>query len=288
MLLSLGNPAIFAISLLIIGGYLFLRDRLLPLGAILLMLSLAVKPHMGGLIVLYFLWRRIQRRYAVVAVTGAVAILLSAALILSLHPRSADWMSNLRGNISAAEEQGGVNDYRPTNKAAFYFINLQAITSVIFANEREFQAAAWVVFLALLVALIEALSRTRACLETHLLSLGALAALTLIPVYHRYYDARLLLISIPAVLTVYQKRRFLGACIGVLTILVLISVQSRIQAYLVGHSMWQSVLQNKMLFIALLRQQNFELPILFCLYLVAIYTIKFTGDSAVAAASLTA
>jgi hypothetical protein len=285
MMLSLGNPAIFAISLLIIGSYFFLRDRFLPLGAILLMLSLAVKPHIGGLIVLYLLVRGIHRRYVVAAMAGALALLLSACLALSLHPRSAGWITNLRTNISAAEEPGGVNDYRPTNKAAFYFINLQAVTSVIFADAREFQAAAWAVFLALLAALIAAVLRTQVGLKAHLLSLGALAPLTLIPVYHRYYDARLLLISIPAILIVYQKRRLLGACIGALTILVLISVQSRMQAFLMAHAMWQKVLGNKLLFIVLLRQQNLELPILICLYLVAIYSLRFCISQAAATPS---
>ena len=57
------NPATFAISLVIIGCYLFLRGRLLPLGAFLFMLSLAVKPQIGGLIVLYLLAQRIHWRY---------------------------------------------------------------------------------------------------------------------------------------------------------------------------------------------------------------------------------
>lgn len=285
MLLSLGNPAIFSISLLVIGSYLFLRDRNLRLGAILLMLSIAVKPQIGGLIVLYLLVRGIHRRYAVAAIAGALALLLSAGLMLSLQPRSADWTSALRTNISAAEDPGGVNDSRPTNKAAYYFINLQAITGVFFTDAREYNSAAWAIFLALLAVWIAAVLRANAGLEMNLLSIGALAVLSLMPVYHRYYDARLLLISIPAVLIVYQRRRLLGACIGALTIIVLISVQSRLQAFIVGHAMWQSIEQNKILFILLLRQQNLELTILFCLYLVAVYSIRFSSTPATAIAS---
>ncbi len=60
ILLVLGQPAIFAISLLGIGIYLFLRGLLLPLGTLLLILSLAVKPQVGGLIVLYLVARRLH------------------------------------------------------------------------------------------------------------------------------------------------------------------------------------------------------------------------------------
>jgi hypothetical protein len=287
VLLELGNPAIFAISLLIIGSYLFLRGRFLPLGALLLMFSLAVKPQMGGLIVVYLLVRRIHWRYAVMAVAGALALFLSAGLILSLHPRSADWTSDLSANISAAVDVGGINDPRPANEISVCDINLQTITSIFFADAREFNAAAYAVFLALLAVLIAAILRTKAGPEMHLLSIAALAALSLTPVYHRFYDTRMLLITIPAVVIVYQKRRLLGAFICALTVLEVISVQSRVQAFLDQHAMWQSILQNKFLFILLLRQQNLELPVLFCLYVVAIFTIRFPSAPAKATASST-
>jgi len=278
--LEVGNPTTFAISLLVIGSYFFLRGRFLPLGALLLMLSLAVKPTIGGLIVFSLLVWRIHRRYALVAVAGALALLLSAGLILSLHPRSADWTSTLRTNISASMEAGAVNDFRPSDKESFYFINLQAVTSVFFADAREFNAAAYAVFLALLAVWIAAVLRTNAGPEMYLLSLGALAALSLTPVYHRFYDTRLLIITIPAVVIVYQKRRILGAFIGALTVLAVISVQSRVQVFFLHHAMWQSILQNKYLFILLLRQQNLALPILFCLYMVAIFSIRFPSAPA--------
>ena len=274
-LLVAGQPATFAISLLVIGSYFFLRGRFLPVGSILLMLSLAVKPQIGGLIVLYLLVWRIHWRYALVAMAGALALLLSAGLILSLHPRSAGWTSDLRANISTTVKAGAINDPRPTSVDATADINLQAITSVFFADAREFNAVAYAVFLALLAVLVTAVLRTNAGPEMYLLSLGALSALSLIPVYHRFYDARLLLITIPAVVIVFQKRLLLGAFIGALTVLAAIPVQAWTQLFLLHHALLQSIAQNKLLFILLLRQQKLELPILFCLYLVSIFCIHF-------------
>ncbi len=287
ILLELGNPAIFAISLLIIGSYLFLRGRFLPLGALSLMLSLAVKPQMGCLVVLYLLASGIHRRYAAVALAGALAVFLSAGLILKMNPRSADWTSDLSANISAAVDVGGINDPRPANEISVCDINLQAITSIFFADAREFNAAAYAVFLALLAVWITAIVRTKAGPDMHLLSIASLAVLSLTPIYHRFYDTRMLLITIPAVVIVFQKRRYLGAIIGVLSVLALISVQSRVQAFLLHHAMWQSILPHKFLFVLLLRQQNLELLILFCLYMFALFSIRFRGAPAMATADST-
>jgi hypothetical protein len=99
----------------------------------------------------------------------------------------------------------------------------------------------------------------------------------LTPVYHRFYDTRLLLLTIPAVLIVFQKRRLLGALIAVLTILAVISVQYRVQVFLLQHAQWQRVVQNKLLLIVLLRQQNLELLALFFLYLLAIVSTRFSA-----------
>ncbi len=140
ILLVLGQPAVFAISLLMIGSYLFLRGRLLPLGALLFMLSLAVKPQIGGLIVLYFLAQRIHWRYAAAALAGAAALLLCGSLILGHHPRSADWTSTLSANLSATLSPGGSADPRPANQQSIGDVNLQALTSIFFVDARRFNA----------------------------------------------------------------------------------------------------------------------------------------------------
>lgn len=235
---------------------------------------------MGGLIVLYLLARRIHLRYAVAAMAGALAILLSAGLILSLHPQSADWSSSLKANISAASAPDGVDDPRPVNNKhghAVALINLQAITAVFLREAREYDAAAYAIFLSLLAVMITAIVRTDAHPDIHLISIGALALLSLMPVYHRFYDTRMLLITIPAAVIVYQKRRLLGTVIGALTLLNVVSVQDRVQKFIVNHQMFQSILSHKFLFILLLRQQNLELPLLFCLYMFAIFTIRFSS-----------
>jgi Glycosyltransferase family 87 len=286
ILLILGQPAIFAISLLGISIHLFLRGRLLGLGTLLLMLSLAVKPQVGGLIVLYLVARRVHWRSAALALAGALALLLSSALILQVHPRSFGWASALRANLTATLDTGGSADPRPANPQAIGDTNLQSLTSIFFPSDRGFNLAAYAVFMLLFAAFVLVFWGAHADAELHLLALAALSILSLMPVYHRFYDTRLLLLTVPAVLIVFQKRRFLGSIIGITTALSVISVQYRLQIFLFQHDEWKSVLRNKLLFILLLRQQNLELLILLCLYLLAMFSIRFSNSLALSSARL--
>lgn len=270
ILLVLGQPAIFAVSLLVIGSCLFLRGRALPLATLLWVLSLCVKPQIGGLVVLYFLLQRIHWRYAAIALAGALAVLFSAGLILRWHPHSADWPTTLRANLSSTLSPGGSADPRPANPQAIGDINLQVLTSIWRPDAQTFNVMSYAIFFGLLALWIWAVPWKRVGTGEHLPALAALAVLSLLPVYHRFYDTRLLLLTVPAVLLVFQRHRVLGASLAVVTALAGISVQYRIQVALLQRGQWQSMLDKKLLFLLLLRQQTLELLILFGLYVVAI------------------
>jgi hypothetical protein len=270
ILLVLGQPAVFAISLVLIGTYLFLRGRLLPVATLLCMLSLAVKPQIGGLIVLYLWAQRIHWRYVVAAMAGALVILVCGGWMLGLRPGSSAWRTTLVANLSATTSSGGSADPRPANQEAIGDVNLQPLTSIVLVGAREFNLAAYAVFLVLLGLWAVAIPWRNVTLEMHFLALGGMAVLSLLPIYHRFYDTRLLLMSLPAAVVIFSKRRLLGTAIAVVTAVAVISVQYRVQVFLVRRAEWQSVLQHKLLFTLLLRQQNWELLLLFGLYLSAI------------------
>ena len=243
-------------------------------GAFLLMLSLAIKPQIGGLLALYFLTQKPYRRYAAVALAGALTLLVCSGLSLRLHPQSANWISTLRANLGATTGPGGSADPRQANQEAIGDTNLQTLTSIFFVEARTFNSIAYAIFLGLLTAWIIAVPWSNASLETHFLSLAALSILSLMPMYHRFYDTRLLLLTVPAVAVIFQKRRILGGFIAVLTVLAVISVQYRVQLLLIQNGSWQRLLHHPLLFILLLRQQNLELLLLFGLYLAAILGVR--------------
>lgn len=287
-LLGLGNPTPFAIALLILGTVFFLSNRYIPFATLLLALSLAVKPQIGGLIVLYLLARKIHWQWVVLAMSGALAILLLAGLIFSVHPRSHDWVPALRANIRESIQPSQVNDPSPKNPGAIGIVNLQTITSVFFVDAKIFNAVA-LVFFALLLAIwvTAALKMNTGPGDHHYLLISALAVLSLLPVYHRSGDDMLLLLTISTIATLLRKRPVLGILAAVFTSLLCTSEFSfALRSHFVERHWGQSgILQHRILFILLLRPQCPLLLLLFGLYLVAMFagrTATETIDMAVA------
>jgi len=271
-LLAQGNPTPFAIALLILGTVLLLRDRNIPLATLLLMISLAVKPQLGGLIALYFVAKRIHWRAVVVAMAGALMILVIAGVILRVNPRSHDWVPSLQANVAESIQPGQTNDPRPESLGAMGIVNLQTITSVFFDDSKTFNAAAFGIFAAMLAVWIAAVLKANNGPNDHYLPISALVLLSLLPVYHRSGDDLLLLLTIPAVILILEKRPALGAWVAVMTAMVCVAeFTDSLRVHIVQHYFgWPGILQHKVLVILLLRQQSLLLLVLFGLYLTAL------------------
>ena len=95
-----------------------------------------------------------------------------------------DGLQILARIFPASLKAGAINDRCPIIDNAPADINLQALTNIFIADEREFNAAAYAVFRLLAAVLIVAVVRTNAGREMNYLTIGALSALTLMPVYH--------------------------------------------------------------------------------------------------------
>lgn len=273
-LVPLGQPATLAISLLVIGAILYLHNRYIPLATVMLLLSLALKPQMGGLIALYFVVRKIHWRAAVLAIGGAVTILLIAGLILKAHAASSHWIPELRAGVASTEMPGAVNDPRPGQSDAIGFTNLQAITSAFTEDAKKYNAAAYGFFAVILVAWVSEIAKNDEELSNHYIAVAGLATISFLPVYHRAYDTVLLILTSPAIATIYYRRRqWLGPILVVAAILqaASASVQDYVQDFLNQHAEAQHLLHNKFLFVLLMRQQALEVLGLAILYLAAMF-----------------
>ena len=276
-LVALGQASLFSIAFAVISTALFLGNRYLGLATVMLMLSLAVKPQIGGLIVLYLLLRRIHWRHAIAAAAGALVMLFVACGILQLHPASANWRSDLAANIAASVAPGGTNDPTPADtKEIGWFSNLQPITSVYSSNPHIFNGVAYTIFLCYLAIWMIVVQKTGTDSRAHYLNIAVLAVLSLLPIYHRSFDTALLLITIPAVSLIFQTSRVVGALIIGVTILLqvehpaaLIWVRSHLQHY----SQWQSIIQNRFLYIIVMQQPAFLVLLLASLYLAAMFVM---------------
>jgi len=188
-----------------------------------------------------------------------------------LRPQSANWSSDYHENLSKAVAPGAIDDPRPANEEAVAAINLQTITSIFFADEKISNYVAYAVFGALLVAWAVAVTRLNPDTNNYWLAIGTLTVLTLLPIYHRAYDSRFLLLSIPAAVIVFEKKRIVGTLASILIGLSTVSVQHWAQVILLRHGLLQSVQQSKLLFILLLRESDLRLLLLSGLFLFALF-----------------
>jgi hypothetical protein len=126
---------------------------------------------------------------------------------------SPHWIQELLGNLSATAVRGGITDPGPSGMSASgggMIIDLQTVISVFCDDPRLYNMVAYLIFgILLLVWTIVAL-RTGSTRSNHYFALAAIAALSMLPVYHRPNDAKLLLLTLPACATLLKEGAPLG------------------------------------------------------------------------------
>lgn len=200
LLIEVGNPAGIAIALCAIAVCCFLSERLVLLGIACLAISLALKPQDAGFVWLYFLLAGGYRKRALQTLALWAAIAIAGILwVSSIAPH---WPRELRGNIAAAAAPGGVNDPGPATieprSHSASLINLQTAISVFRDDARFYNLAAYLICAPLILAWLIATLCARPSIEHAWLGIAAIVALSMLPVYHRQHDTRMLLLTIPA------------------------------------------------------------------------------------------
>lgn len=274
-LLKSGQPAGFATSTLILGCLLIWRGKRPILASCFLCLSLAMKPQMGGLVALFLLLRKGTRVYVAAAMAGAVLVLLAGAAVLQLNPVDKDWVSELRQSISSSVLPGHIND--PAAPEADQ-VNLGTLTAILVPDASAARYTADALSLVLIATWAFILFRSRADdRSTQLLLLGSLVVYTLLPVYHRNYDTPILLLTVPPILVIVKYNNVLGYAIALLTVFTSLPILPHMIAWLKPHSpaVYQKILGSKFLFVVMLRSQNVAIFAVFCLYLVAMFSLSF-------------
>jgi hypothetical protein len=95
-------------------------------------------------------------------------------------------------------------------------INLQTVASVFWDDPHIYNPVAYLVCAPLLLIWVFVTLRSRPSPKRAWLALAAVAALSLLPVYHRQYDAKILLLTVPACAMLWAE----GGLIGRLALLV--------------------------------------------------------------------
>jgi hypothetical protein len=200
LLLLGGNAAGMVIPLCVIGAWCLLKERLVPGGVLALALALVVKPQVAGFVWLYFLLaggRSRKRALQTLAVVGVLA----AGSAIWIAPMSPHWPGELLRDVSIHQARGNTQDPGPTGTSEGMMvphISLQRAVSIFRNDPGFYNPVSYAIGGGLMLIWCVAVVRKRATREGSLLALAAVSALTLLPVYHLAFDARLLLLTIPA------------------------------------------------------------------------------------------
>lgn len=210
LLLLLGNPAGIAVSFCIIAAWCFLKERYVWAGVALLALSLAIKPHDSGFLWLFFLLaggvlrKRALQTLAVVGVLGICSVVWIAG-------SSPNWPHEVSENVHAVECCGGLDDPGPLGLPAKSqlgpLISMQSVVSIFNDNPRFYNPVSYTVTGLLILVWAVTVLRQPFTWKGALLALAAISALSMLPVYHRQEDARLLELQIPACAMLWSDGR---------------------------------------------------------------------------------
>ena len=200
LIFATGNTAGVAIGLCVVAVWCFLKERFVPAGILCLAISLAVKPHDAGLVWFYFLLAGgVYRKRALQSLLVTVILGLSAFLWVShVAPH---WIEDWQSNLTAISAHGGLNEPGPasvTGRTAGMVIDLQAAVSVFRNDPLIYNAVSYLVCGALLLVWSVHTLRSRFSQGRAWLALAAVVPLTMLVTYHRPYDAKLLLLTVPA------------------------------------------------------------------------------------------
>ncbi|MGA8671796.1 MAG: hypothetical protein WB679_18080, partial [Terracidiphilus sp.] len=172
-----------------------MRERLEYIGVLCFAISLMLKPHDSGLIWLYFLLAGgVLRRRAWQILL--VVTILSIPAILWVSYVAPNWPHELQSILAAYSSHGDVNDPGPSSMASHgigMVISLQAVISVFRDDPRFYNPLTYLVCGALLLAWLVKVVRSPNTPNTAWFALAPIAAFSMLPIYHRIYDARLLL-----------------------------------------------------------------------------------------------
>lgn len=203
-LLFYANPAGIAITLTILAVWCFMRQRWLPVGVFALALGLALKPHDAGLIWLCFLLAGNPYRKLAWQSLG-LAALLSLPAFLWISHIAPNWPAGVAANLKIYAQPGSIND--PASAYGTCFITSLQVIFCFIRNDPHFYNLASIVAMApLLLVWAVATFRIRGSITSLWFALAAIAPLSMLPVYHRQYDAKLIILTLPALALLWTQR----------------------------------------------------------------------------------
>lgn len=207
LVFSTGNAVGIVVGLCVIGTWCFIEERFVLAGILCMAVSLSIKPHDAGLVWLYFfMGGGVYRRRALQALVVAAALALPAVLWVSLIAPA--WIQDWQANMMSIVVPGAVNNPGPTSLGIFYLggvISLQTVVSLFGDAPLFYNTITYSICGAMLAVWLVRTVKSGVSQTNSWLALAAIAPITMIVTYHRSYDAKLLLLTVPACAILWDR-----------------------------------------------------------------------------------
>lgn len=182
------NVAVVAVELGVIAvAWAYSKNEIAA--GLLIAVSVGMKPQIGLVFLAYYLVQRGWKACSS-ALMGIVG-LVSVALVRMMH---VPWLASYATDNRVLLSTGVLGDFTERNPTRFGLVNLQ-VALYPWLHNRSMTNVCMAAICGLLAIAILVLI-LRANVQDNLLSLSLLSTFSLLPVYHRFYDAALLIIPI--------------------------------------------------------------------------------------------
>ncbi|HEV2486826.1 MAG TPA: glycosyltransferase family 87 protein [Terracidiphilus sp.] len=195
-----GNTAGVVVGLCLVSVWCFLQERFVTVAVLCLAASIAIKPHDAGLVWLYFLLAGgVHRKRALQALL--ITVVLSASALLWVTHIAPHWTQDWSANMASISGPTGLNNPGPgsvSGRTGGMVMDLQAAIAVFRDDPHIYNPVSYLICGALLLIWVVNTLRSRFSPAIALFALAAIVPLTMLVTYHRAYDAKLLLLTVPA------------------------------------------------------------------------------------------
>jgi hypothetical protein len=242
--LATANPAILAISLTV-GAHWAASKQNEKLAGILLSLAICLKPTVAGGLLLYYLLRR---KWKIALVTTGLVMVIAAVGASRLALSHVSWVPSYLENTRRIFSIGSVDDFTSADRLRFDMINAQVAAASLVRSATTANLLSRILGAGLFLVWFLRCYRRRT--PSGFLEISAIFVCSLICVYHRFYDAALLIWPLAWSLLLV-KRRSLIALVLVCTapffvpgpaILAELARSGQVPAAVMHHWWWEKII----------------------------------------------
>jgi hypothetical protein len=214
-----GNAVGIVVSLCAIAVWCFTQSRFERTGALCLAIALLIKPHDAGLVWLFFLLAGSAYRKRALQTMVLAGAMTLAALVWAWQV-CPHWLQEQHANLTSISTHGGMNDPAPgssVDRSAGMVVDLQSVLSIFWNNPQFYNLVTYAICGTLILIWAGKTMRSNRTPAATWFALAAIVPLSMLVTYHKPYDVKLLLLTIPACTILWAEDSLLGQAALLLT-----------------------------------------------------------------------